>query len=376
MKKVSCFIVLFLSCTGLSTQAQVENFYPARTADSLDRKLRERIEDTTKADVLNALSGYWREKDPRKAYLYANEALSLSQRTGNKFSMATAYFNAGNALATIRKLDSAEQKYLSALELLKSIKEDKSIRLQALVWNKYGFIYQWRRDSRQGLDILLNRAVPLLERVKDSANLGGTYGMAGAMFFNLNEPDKALFYLQKAIKDYKSYLRPNFLAELYLFSARAIMLKKTKDLKLVGSYLELASALLQKDPPPAIWGTYLSMKGHYYLNKQIYPKALAFFDRGLRWEQEKKINTETFSLLYGKSEACFRMNKLSLAKQVIYEAYNFSKGRDFVLDPLLALDKIVALEAATGNYKMAYQRLLEYRALSDSIKYEQYPGGI
>ena len=88
MKKVSCFLFLFLVTLFLSAQ-QNNN-------DSLRQLLFVAKEDTSKVNLLNQLSGNFAETNPDSNLFYGNQALELARNIhyteGEIFALAKTSF--------------------------------------------------------------------------------------------------------------------------------------------------------------------------------------------------------------------------------------------------------------------------------------------
>src|SRR5690606_14043274 len=69
----------------------------------------------------------------------------------------------------------------------------------ARAWYNHGAQYQRKGDEETFLDIILNRSIPVYERIGDTLGMGRCYHNIGLIFQNSSEFEPAIRYHRKAI---------------------------------------------------------------------------------------------------------------------------------------------------------------------------------
>ncbi|WP_118976497.1 sensor histidine kinase [Taibaiella koreensis] len=330
------------------------------TPDSLNRLLQANPGPAVQMKLLHGLSDYWRSRDARKAITYARQLRNLAQDQHNKLYIAIAFMLEGNARNGLDQLDSAEEQYGQALALLTPLKDREALRYQARVWNNKGIILQKKDSNEQYLRVLLYTVIPLAQKIADSPMLAHTYANVTSLMVNSGQHDQALPYFDAIVSTYRKFLTPEMEASAYLTFIRGTLFSTVPDMPSARKYLSQARALLARDTTSRVWVVYYGMAGSIAFNDLNFTKALQCFDSGLVLNARWKVGYDALTLVWGKAETYYKLNRLKEAKEAMYELDKFVSIYNRKADRLALLRKLSILEEATGNYPAAYRKLKEY----------------
>jgi signal transduction histidine kinase len=339
-----------------------------KRVDSLETILRTSAVDTNRIDALQSLSNYWLYKDSAGAMGYALQSEELSNRIKNVFRIALSHFYIGNVYMEHYNLPKAADELMTAERLLRNDSSFRGLKYRARIWHNYGAICQRRDDSKQFLDIMLNKTAPLLEKAGDSVTLALTYKDVGMVLMNYGQYDKALDYYNKTIRQFRDNIGYEDLVICYCYAAQTLLFQdKYAE---APPYLDKALSILSRNPDSQEWILYYTVKGMYlYFTKSFQP-ALENYDKGLvvagRWKQLYP----SLNLLMGKYKIYSEQKNYPLAKKILYELQDKTAGFPITDNKLSMLKNLAGVEEKTGNWKTAYHWLSEYSRLADSLNEE------
>ncbi|MFA7380291.1 MAG: tetratricopeptide repeat-containing sensor histidine kinase [Bacteroidia bacterium] len=209
------------------------------TADSLYAVIEATENDTTKIDLLIALSEQFEEKDKAKALDILNSALKLATTADSKIRQASILRAIGNIYISQADLDKATQVLFSSIRISEDIKEwegaasayillgrlhmekglDDNASKNALkyfikslgalekagnkkriaaVLNNIGTAYGSMNDYSTAIEYLL-KSLKIREEIKDDAGIASTLSNIGLIYSHQNDYDKALIYQIKSL---------------------------------------------------------------------------------------------------------------------------------------------------------------------------------
>jgi signal transduction histidine kinase len=336
-----------------------------KRVDSLETILRTSAVDTNRIDALQSLSNYWLYKDSARAMGYALQSAALSNRIKNVFRIALSHFYIGNVCMEHYNLSKAADELMTAERLLRNDSSFRGLKYRARIWHNYGAICQRRDDSKQFLDIMLNKTAPLLEKAGDSVTLALTYKDIGMVLMNYGQYDKALDYYNRTIQQFRDNIGYEDLVICYCYAAQTLLFQDKY--AAAPPYLDKALSILSHNPDSQEWILYYTVKGMYlYFTKSFQP-ALETYDKGLvvagRWKQLYP----SLNLLMGKYKIYSEQKNYPLAKKILYELQDKTAGFPITDNKLSMLKNLASVEEKTGNWKTAYRWLSEYSRLADSL---------
>ncbi|HEY4285597.1 MAG TPA: sensor histidine kinase [Puia sp.] len=336
-----------------------------RRADSLDRILRTSTTDTARIEALQSLSNYWLYKDSARAMSYALQSEEAAGKIKNAFYAALSHFYIGNVYMEHYDLPKASEELMKADRLLRNDSSFRGLKYRARIWHNYGAICQRRDDSKQFLDIMLNKVAPLLEKAGDSVTLALTYKDIGMVLMNYGQYDKALVYYNMTIRQFRDNIGYEDLATCYCYAAQTLLFQDKYDQ--APPYLEKALSILSHNRDSQEWILYYTVNGMYFYFTKAFPRALDSYDKGLVMARRWKQLYPSLNLLMGKYKIYSEEKNYPLAKNILYELQEKTAGFPITDNKLSMLKNLAGVEEKTGNLKKAYSWLSEYSRLSDSL---------
>lgn len=174
----------------------VSLFAFGQKSDSLENLLSAATSDTARIRILNDLSRELKaEGEYKKSIEKANEALKLSERTADYFSIANSYNNIGQAFQSLSNHDTAYIIFRKAYELKDKFSDKK---LEAQLINNIGFFYMVKGKREDALKYF-NEALAIREKIKDTEGIAATYNNIGNLYVQGAENEKGLAYLKKSL---------------------------------------------------------------------------------------------------------------------------------------------------------------------------------
>jgi len=204
MKKVTCFLFLFLVTLFLSAQ-QNNN-------DSLRQLLFVAKEDTTKVNLLNQLSRNFNESKPDSNLFYGLQALELSRKINYNKGEIDALLNTCAGLTLKGNYSKALENGLDALKKSEASYNDRQMAISFL---SIGVIYSIQEDHRMGIPYEL-KAKEIYERLHDSLNIGNTLLNTGVSYNQLNQLDSARIYLNESLEIALRFKNDDLMSSVYL----------------------------------------------------------------------------------------------------------------------------------------------------------------
>ena len=181
-----------------------------------------------------------------------NESLKLSEKLDDGLKIGEAHWNYGNYYTDVETVDSAYYHFHKAYENFEKVQHE--YYAGKMLYNM-AFI-QGRLKDYTGSEILIFEAISKFEKVGRNDRLYECYNYLGIIYMGLDEFDKAIFYLNKAIE----------------------YLNKIDD---KGIYKE---------------GT-LNNLGVTYQKQKAYDKAIEYFEEALSRKDLKKIDPNFYARL-------------------------------------------------------------------------------
>jgi signal transduction histidine kinase/tetratricopeptide (TPR) repeat protein len=250
--------------------------------DSLFNQLK-KVDDTTRIDLFNELSQIYWQRSFDSSLLFASHALSLSEKTNDKFRIAYCLNMTGNAYYMLSNFTKSLDYYQKALTMREELGDSNDI---AKTLNNIGAVHLNIHNQTEALDYF-EKALKIYTGLGKDEIVFILMNNIGSLYIEQKEYEKALEYIQKAyeiareINDEKSIIIAlNNLGEIsnsierydqaleYFVHAR----EKSEEQK---DYNSLATILLNI--------------GITYLKKDQPEQSLVFFNKSL--EYAKAVNS-------------------------------------------------------------------------------------
>ena len=186
----SSIFLIVLSSGIQPTLAQQNNI------DSLISVLQTTKVDTNRVNILYKLANIFTDTKPDKAIIYANQGLSLSQKTTFKKGQSICLNALGLAYYQIGKLDTALICFEKRFDIVTNIKDSKGL---AEVYDNLAIIYIRYGNNQKALE-LRRKANDIYVQLNEINKLASGYNWIGSIYKEQGEYSIALEYYLKALK--------------------------------------------------------------------------------------------------------------------------------------------------------------------------------
>ena len=191
--------------------------------DSLQIRLSNAKEDTSKVKILIDLSDTYYGKDAIKALQYAKEALQVSGDINSELFKTRSYIKIGNNLILIGNYDEALANFLSALK----ISQQNNFEYEELIsYNSLGIIQDRIDKFDEALKYyfealnIYNKAVERGEPIHKMKNIQGLYNNIGNIYLSKNILNTAEEYYLKGLKLSEEKLDYNNIGKVLRYELR------------------------------------------------------------------------------------------------------------------------------------------------------------
>lgn len=341
---------------------------PGQTAiDSLKRLLPYTTEDTARArlykNIAEALSN-----EPQQALYYARQGLKHVKKM--HWPKGVAVFNGifGRIYTDQGEYAKAKRYLITELEIHQRNQDQINI---ANSYNSFGTLYLRQGQHTQALNEFL-QALKVAESAANIALIPTVLENISVVYFDQEHYDKAFHYSRQALKKYQ--MLGDTLGMANSLAGMANNYHLTKDTIKAIQYYQKALDLYQQIKA-------LVKMAEVYQNQallikqlpnklQLQLKAQAIWDQTFPAHQLSIVNLENIGWSFLESaKQNPRTQKVALDKATFYyqRAIGLADSARDLGNQHLLLGLHAELEAAKGNYKIAYQAMHQYHELYDSI---------
>lgn len=367
MRKSSYVALIFFFVLLFFRTAVAQQLLPL-DEDGYYKKLQSELnsnEDSTRIERYLLLSEYWLQKDSIKS----KDALLHAKRLAKKDSVfwgrtlfyEAQYYNQQN------QKDRAKQTYEAAISALEKSELPADKKSLAATWYNLALNQFGKKGYDYVVDVLTNKAIPLVSELKDTLITAHYYSQLGLVFMSVGQFDKAEEQHFKALELLKNS-KDEGAIHLHTYFNLVSNYCYKPDSKSAKIYLDKAAHILKPYPNSTHYPNYYYQEGMYYTTTTNATKALESLSKGK--ELAKK---------YGQ------MQILQMLEFRIYNNYlmqrDYTKAKDvlenIVEDGLLireannkkiVFQQLAIVNEALGDYKTAFQWQKEASVLSDSLQ--------
>jgi diguanylate cyclase (GGDEF)-like protein len=343
----------------------MEFFYqPSRPGITQDSEITRRI------DALNAAARDMISIAPAEGLDYCKRAYQLS--TTDEFYQAPYYKGVAEALFNMASFHLERGDPSLALSQAKEaqqifIDQHDSIS-QAYTLRLLGSIYVNLNEYNKAMTSLLKA----LEICRNTANqrlmgeiltwMGKTYQVSGELEAAIDELKKAIQILQS--QDHSIYLS-------FAYNFLALAYKALGDNEVFQQYLQRSSELAEDMGVIAMRIDYQSQMGQLELRNGYLEKAWAYFDQAKQLAEKHKYQSEDIACSIWLSEVEHYRSNLEQALKLLLEANARSQVNHYEDGLLRSERKLSLVYAELGEYKKAYEHLQSYYQIEQRIKREK-----
>lgn len=370
------FIVLLL--LSLVTHSQMQR---GVLMDSLLKALPSVTNDTVKARIYNRVANYYVDVNTDSAFIYASHGMQLAQEMQWMKGISAFHLCYGNIFSSMGLLDSCLFRYQQAQDI--SIALHDTVNM-AVNYNNLGGVANAKSDFVSAARYFTATLKLGLES-KNTYSIGLACENLSLVYFNQKDYKKALTFARQSLDAYE---KGNH-TELKQSALKAIAnaFREMKQYDSAYNYYEKALRVCRQNDNKMQEATILSAFAQYYAGQQQYDKALQYgLESKKIWDAtgpafEDAINNTGFVGNYYLQLAKLAMTNAGSAKQPTHPSLQLlDRARYFLLEAVRnnkqAGNKVAELEfqrnlaevyAITGNYKDAYQNVINYQDIKDSV---------
>lgn len=311
-----------------------------------------------KTDELNYLAEYYHDVDPMKAIEISRQALGIADSINYQEGIFYAYNNLGTAFDGIGQEDSSYHYFDRALVLGVELEDEYAL---SVVKNNFGLYYLFRGNYQLALKYF-QESVGNLEDPGYYLDLMVTYNNIGVIHEEQGNIEKAITYYQKAGEEALQYEDKEF---AYLSFGYIEQLRKDYD-KAIAFY-ENALEISRANKEELSVGEGLYYLGECYLGKGEYSQAREYLLASLDIYHKLGMIPDEVEIYRTIATVYEAEGKNDAALSLYQQAVDLAEESDLntILVPVFrALARQYALKQ---EYKTAYQYLLRYQALNDTI---------
>ncbi|MEO8085616.1 MAG: adenylate/guanylate cyclase domain-containing protein [Bacteroidota bacterium] len=336
MKKIFLWITLFIFF-------QIQSFSQNQhLLDSLAVILKTANEDTSKVNILIALSIQFKNIDPDRSVYFANKALSLAKKLNYENGIADAELASAGAIVNLGKYDIALQNCHDALKIYEHLPETVNAasklknQLQiSSAYNVIGIIYTIYGNYPTALKNLFT-ALSIREKTNDRIGISYTENNLGIIYYNQGNYPAALNHYFVSLKIREEFGDKAGISSSYGNIGIIYFLEGnySEALKNYLASLKLAEEIGNKQ---LIASCYINI-GDVKNNQNEYTEALKYNFAALKINEETG-NKETLNLSYNNIGSIYRKQK------------SYREATNYLNKSLLLAKEIGSLEMIKEGYK-------------------------
>ncbi|RLD64254.1 MAG: hypothetical protein DRJ01_01550 [Bacteroidetes bacterium] len=299
--------------------------------DSLESQLK-KVAEEEQFEIFLQLSKKYRNNSFKKSFYYAQQALKISKKTGNKENEIEAYRHIGAAFKSEGNLEATIEQFEKALAIEKELDNQKGV---ADIYNTIGDIYK-DFDNYDKAQINFNKAIEISKKNDDEDAVSFALNGIGTIFYKQGDYKRALRMYENSLRNYLKLKDSEGIAASYhnIALIHKQLGEYQKALENTFKSLEIYEKLEDEQ------GISLSYSNigtiYYYLENN--DKAIEFFRKSLAIEEKlgnvlniagKNNNIGSVYTEQKKYKLALNFYKRSLK---IYEKFNIKNGVAIISD--------------------------------------------
>jgi tetratricopeptide (TPR) repeat protein len=357
------YSIVLLSFLGFAQQ---------KSADSLMQVLGKTKNDIDKTNLLNAISDSYKVVDPKKMFVFGNQALDLAKKINYTIAQGNAYLNLGNSKIIEGDYKSATNYFQQAQEIFENESSTPNTKDQiasglAKSYGSIGIVLSEQSNYAKALQFYL-KSVKIYEKLDDQVRCAKLYNNIGVIYKSQKSDFKALEFFVKAekiqskLKDENISITLTNIANCYL---------NQNNLEKANFYYNEAKKVLDKHPNPRALGEWYNNKG---LLKQAEKNTIETIEN---WQNaittfqsidDKFGLADTFLYL---GQLYFEQQSLDKALESTNQALQIAKQIEVVEQQMLCEKLISEIYNKKGNASQALLHFQNYSALKDKLINEE-----
>ncbi len=329
--------------------------------DSLQNRYILAHKPSDKIVLLNLLAENYLTDNPLKAYNFALQAKSISEKEGNLFEEA-------KALYFMSVLDYKKGHYAVAYNYMAEAQDGFSKTGNRHWYGKacleLGKIYEKQFEFEKALESLL-QASEIFTEMSDSTNLAGTYNIIGINYYDQKDLDKAFEFFQASLKIRLVLKDEAGLASTYNNIGEIYRLKSNWD-QAMENFYKAIKVNRTLDRPQSLSINYDNMGG-IYTRLGRYDSARYYLNESLRLSKSRN-DMEMVSTSYISHGRLYRhLNDFNKALQYCDSGYQIAQANGYLIHLQEAAFEFSEIYKEVGKYDQAYRYHKVYKMVGDSL---------
>ncbi len=283
----------------------------AQNIDSLYRIINKETQDTATVRALNALSWEYLFRSPDTASMFIEQAIELSKKLDNDFSLGLSYMTLGTQLTAQTKLEEGKTYLLKSLELVKNSNDTKLLgQLNLLIG--LNFLYAGNNDSCIFYNQKANKYYTI---INSTQGLYSTNNNIGVAYLNQSYYELATGHFIAALKYIEQLDNENELYNVYINIASAFL--ETGNIDEGLKYLHKMDVENENITDKRILGYMIAIYALYYTEQNQYNKAIAYNLKAIKSFELVKIQLGVYDAYHNLVENYLALGKLDSARYYI-----------------------------------------------------------
>ncbi len=348
------FIIFFSLIT-------IIGFSQNTTLDSLLNILEKTKDKAQKIELYGQISDMAREESLDSAIFYKKIQAQLSEKTQNHENTANFYLDLGKLYLYAGQYDSALTAYTFANDFAKKTTNTK---LLALTLHSIGNTYIYQSKLAEAQNFYL-QALEIRDSINDTAGIAATTNNIGMIMWKLKNYPEALSYYKMSLDNEFKLNNDDGLASSY--NNIGVLYWKIDSLDSAIFYIKKSIEIDTKINKIRKLGRAFSNLGVIYRTQELYDSATFYFNKSLKINKKIDNINGLATDYYNIATIFLRQNKYSQAEIFIDSALIISEKTEDIESQKDALKFKAHIKYLYGDYKNAYDLLLQYNVLKDSI---------
>lgn len=331
--------------------------------DSLSEMLTIKgLYDTTKVDIYNELGFLYRSTDKELALLYLDTAASIAKKINDKDGLTGTYNRYGIVYKNWNKLDEAIAYYEKSITLARELNDKERT---ADVYNNLGNVYRLQGSQIKAAESFI-KALKLREETNDRQGVAAAYSNLAFLYTDQLNYTLAIENNQKAIQLFAAANDSFELARSNGYMGYIYYYQNIFDSAI--AYNNIALHIFERLGDKYETSTLLSNLGNILAESGNPQKGLEYHKQALAIQIEIGDSVGIYSSNLSLAQTYLFLNKIQLAEKHIIIANDILTKIDGIINMYMTLNLISSqIYKAKGDYKKAYQYMMDYTKLSDSL---------
>lgn len=371
MTRLIVFLIFLLAQINIYGQRFNSLNNDEKFIDSITHIINTTKDDSVRSYLSYKISDLHRRNGDIKKFEYF---LKIGNKYSGKYKYLKDVSGYYNSVHHILKGETTifGEKIAITLQKIRKHKFKTSYEMQALILQNLSIIRQMQDDEKESMRLLVEEAIPVAIKSKNAEIISDLYKLVGIALMNIEDREKADFYMQKAINEInkankKSPVLLESKVELYIVNAEnLIYLEKLIKGK---ENLEKAFNILKDYPKSNLNGLYYFAEALYYYKLKNYNQALRRCEKGI---ENCILNNEMQSLnrlKFVKYQALVALKQFSTAEKLLVDL--IENGNLFITEKKNYYKELALLYQKENDYKNAFLANQDYIKISDSLSEAQ-----